>query len=560
MVKLNDEEGAAMAPGHQPTNGYLLVPGGEPPGKVSAELQNGPKAVCLTLNGVSRDSLAAAAEALCRPQTPLAPEEETQTRLLPTGPGEETPGTEGSPAPQTALSARRFVVLLIFSLYSLVNAFQWIQYSVISNVFEGFYGVSSLHIDWLSMVYMLAYVPLIFPATWLLDTRGLRLTALLGSGLNCLGAWVKCASVQQHLFWVTMLGQCLCSVAQVFILGLPSRIASVWFGPKEVSTACATAVLGNQLGAAIGFLLPPVLVPNTQNNTDLLACNISTMFYGTSSVATFLCFLTIIAFKEKPQYPPSQAQAVLQNSPPAKYSYKKSIRNLFRNVPFVLLLITYGIITGAFYSVSTLLNQMILTYYKGEEVSAGKIGLTLVVAGMVGSILCGFWLDYTKIYKQTTLIVYILSFLGMVIFTFTLDLGYGIVVFVTGGVLGFFMTGYLPLGFEFAVEITYPESEGTSSGLLNAAAQIFGILFTLAQGKLTTDYSPKAGNIFLCVWLFLGIILTALIKSDLRRHNINIGIANGDIKAVPVEDTVEDSPTDKESKTIVMSKQSESAI
>ncbi|XP_046932779.1 feline leukemia virus subgroup C receptor-related protein 1 [Lynx rufus] len=560
MVKLNDEEGAAMAPGHQPTNGYLLVPGGEPPGKVGAELQNGPKAGCLTLNGVSRDSLAAAAEALCRPQTPLAPEEETQTRLLPTGPGEETPGTEGSPAPQTALSARRFVVLLIFSLYSLVNAFQWIQYSVISNVFEGFYGVSSLHIDWLSMVYMLAYVPLIFPATWLLDTRGLRLTALLGSGLNCLGAWVKCASVQQHLFWVTMLGQCLCSVAQVFILGLPSRIASVWFGPKEVSTACATAVLGNQLGAAIGFLLPPVLVPNTQNNTDLLACNISTMFYGTSSVATFLCFLTIIAFKEKPQYPPSQAQAALQNSPPAEYSYKKSIRNLVRNVPFVLLLITYGIITGAFYSVSTLLNQMILTYYKGEEVNAGKIGLTLVVAGMVGSILCGFWLDYTKIYKQTTLIVYILSFLGMVIFTFTLDLGYSIVVFVTGGVLGFFMTGYLPLGFEFAVEITYPESEGTSSGLLNAAAQIFGILFTLAQGKLTTDYSPKAGNIFLCVWMFLGIILTALIKSDLRRHNINIGIANGDIKAVPVEDTVEDSPTDQESKTIVMSKQSESAI
>lgn len=135
----------------------------------------------------------------------------------------------------------------IFSLYSLVNAFQWIQYSIISNVFEGFYGVSSLHVDWLSMVYMLAYVPLIFPATWLLDTRGLRLTALLGSGLNCLGAWVKCGSVQQHLFWVTMLGQCLCSVAQVFILGLPSRIASVWFGPKEVSTACATAVLGNQV-------------------------------------------------------------------------------------------------------------------------------------------------------------------------------------------------------------------------------------------------------------------------------------------------------------------------
>ncbi|XP_014690371.1 choline/ethanolamine transporter FLVCR1 isoform X1 [Equus asinus] len=555
MARPDDEEGTAVAAAHPPTKGYLLVPGDAPAGKVNAEPQNGPKAGFLALNGVPPDSPAAALGALGRPQSPLAPEEETQVRLLPKGPGEETPCAEDPRMSRTALSPRRFVVLLIFSLYSLVNAFQWIQYSIISNVFEGFYGVSSLHVDWLSMVYMLAYVPLIFPATWLLDTRGLRLTALLGSGLNCLGAWVKCGSVQQHLFWVTMLGQCLCSVAQVFILGLPSRIASVWFGPKEVSTACATAVLGNQLGTAVGFLLPPVLVPNTQNNTDLLACNISTMFYGTSAVATLLFILAIIAFKEKPQYPPSQAQAAIQDSSPEEYSYEKSIRNLFKNIPFVLLLITYGIMTGAFYSVSTLLNQMILTYYKGEEVNAGRIGLTLVVAGMVGSILCGLWLDYTKTYKQTTLIVYILSFVGMVIFTFTLDLGYIIIVFITGGVLGFFMTGYLPLGFEFAVEITYPESEGTSSGLLNAAAQIFGILFTLAQGMLTSNYSPKAGNIFLCVWMFVGIVLTALIKSDLRRHNINIGITNGDIKAVPV-----DSPADQEAKTIIMSKQAESAI
>uniref|UniRef100_A0A803XX09 FLVCR choline and heme transporter 1 n=1 Tax=Meleagris gallopavo TaxID=9103 RepID=A0A803XX09_MELGA len=287
-----------------------------------------------------------------------------------------------------------------------------------------------------------------------------------------------------------------------------------------------------QLGTAIGFLLPPVLVPNTPDDIDLMAHNISIMFYGTAIVSTLLFFLTGVVFEEKPKYPPSHSQAVLQAMPPEDYSYKQSIINLIKNVPFVLLLISYGIMTGTFYSVSTLLNQMIVTHYEGEEVNAGRIGLTLVVAGMVGSIICGLWLDYTKTYKQTTLIVYILSFIGMVVFTFTLDLGYLIVVFVTGGVLGFFMTGYLPLGFEFAVEITYPESEGTSSGLLNASAQIFGIVFTLVQGKLTTDYSPRAGNLFLCAWLFVGIILTALIKSDLRRHNVNSGIMNMDVKAV----------------------------
>ncbi|XP_060102952.1 heme transporter FLVCR1 isoform X2 [Heteronotia binoei] len=447
------------------------------------------------------------------------------------------------------LSKRRLVVLAVFSLYSLVNAFQWIQYSILTSVFSTYYDVTSAQIDWLSVVYMVVYVPLILPATWLLDTRGLRVTALLGSGLNGLGAWIKCASVQRNLYPVTLLAQIICSVAQVFILGLPSHIASVWFGPKEVSTACAVAVLGNQLGTAIGFLLPPVLVPNTKDDLNLMGHNISIMFYGTAAASTLLFLLTAIVFKEKPKYPPSQSQAALPEVSPDTYSYKQSMINLFRNIPFVLLLISYGIMTGAFYSVSTLLNQMVLYHHMGEEVNAGRIGLTLVVAGMVGSIICGLWLDCTKTYKQTTLIVYILSFVGMVAFTFTLDCERLITVFVTGGVLGFFMTGYLPLGFEFAAEITYPESEGTSSGLLNASAQIFGIIFTLIQGKLTTIYNPRAGNIFLCAWMFMGIILTGFIRSDLRRHSVNSGIMNADVKSVSVESPVENEQNKTASKS-----------
>ncbi|XP_021456157.2 feline leukemia virus subgroup C receptor-related protein 1 [Oncorhynchus mykiss] len=443
---------------------------------------------------------------------------------------------------ETKLFWRRFAVLAVFSLYSLVNAFQWIQYSIITNIFAHFYNVSSDKIDWLSIVYMVAYVPLIFPATWLLDKKGLKLTALMGAGLNCVGAWVKCASVRTDLFGVTVTAQIICSVAQVFILGLPSRIASVWFGPKEVSTACATAVLGNQLGVAIGFLLPPVLVPNTVEDIELMGHNISVMFYGTAVVSTALFILTVIVMEDRPPLPPSQAQAVLLDCAPEDYSYRQSIINLFKNKPFILLLISYGIMTGSFYSVSTLLNQMIMACYENQELNAGRIGLTLVVAGMVGSIICGLWLDHTKTYKMTTLIVYILSFIGMVLFSFTLNLNRIYLVFFTAGVLGFFMTGYLPLGFEFGVEITYPESEGTSSGLLNAFAQIFGILFTLIQGKLTTNYRPLAGNLFLCVWIFLGIFLTALIKSELKRNNVNMGIDSKTLQAVTTK-CLSDKPT-----------------
>uniref|UniRef100_A0A9L0IB67 Uncharacterized protein n=1 Tax=Equus asinus TaxID=9793 RepID=A0A9L0IB67_EQUAS len=142
---------------------------------------------------------------------------------------------------------RRWAVVLVFSCYSMCNAFQWIQYGSINNIFMNFYGVSAFAIEWLSMCYMLTYIPLL-PLSWLLEKFGLRTIALTGSVLNCLGAWVKLGSLKPHLFPVTVLGQVICSVAQVFILGMPSRIASVWFGANEVSTACSIAVLGNQVG------------------------------------------------------------------------------------------------------------------------------------------------------------------------------------------------------------------------------------------------------------------------------------------------------------------------
>ncbi|KAM4712849.1 choline/ethanolamine transporter flvcr2b isoform 1-T1 [Anableps anableps] len=435
-------------------------------------------------------------------------------------PGDQSPEDgHGEPQP-IRLYKRRWIIVFLFSSYSLCNSYQWIQYGIIGNIFMKFYNVEAFTIDWMSMIYMLTYIPLIFPVTWLLDRKGLRVIALVGTALNCVGTWVKVVSVRPDLFPVTFLGQFCCSLAQVFILGMPSKIASVWFGSEEVSTACSIGVFGNQLGCAIGFFLPPILVPNV-DDMDELANHIKTMFYITAGVATFLFILVIFVFQERPKLPPTQAQATARTIPPEEYSYIASILRLLRNKPFVLLIISYGLNVGCYYAVGTLLNRMIIEHYPGEEVNAGRIGLTIVVAGMVGSLICGIWLDRTKTYKQTTLAVYIMTLVGMIVYAATLDQGLLWVVFITAGSLGFFMTGYLPLGFEFAAELTYPESEGTSSGLLNCSAQVFGIIFTIAQGKIIDKFDTLAGNIFLCVFLLIGSVMTGLIRSDLRRQNAN---------------------------------------
>nr|XP_046268252.1 feline leukemia virus subgroup C receptor-related protein 2 isoform X3 [Scatophagus argus] len=428
---------------------------------------------------------------------------------------------DSSSAATTRLYKKRWVIVFLFSSYSLSNAYQWIQYGIISNIMMKFYNVGALAVDWLSMIYMLTYIPFIFPVTWLLDKKGLRVTALLANALNCIGTWIKVASAKPDLFWVTILGQFATSLAQVFILGMPSRLASVWFGADEVSTACSIGVFGNQVGIAIGFLVPPVLVPNVDDMNEL-AYHIRIMFYISAGVATVIFILVVIVFQEKPELPPSQSQAQARNIHPDEYSYTASVWRLLCNKPFMLLVVSYGLNVGCFYAVSTLLNRMIIEHYPGEEVNAGRIGLTLVIAGMVGSLICGLWLDKTKTYKQTTLVVYVFSLVGMLIYAFTLNLGHLWVVFVTAGVLGFFMTGYLPLGFEYAVELTFPESEGTSSGLLNCSAQIFGIIFTISQGKIIDKWGTLAGNIFLSIFMLIGAIMTAFIKSDLRRQKANL--------------------------------------
>lgn len=151
------------------------------------------------------------------------------------------------PVMETKLYKRRWVMLFIFSASSMSNAFMWLQYGIISNIFTRFYSTDTLAIDWLSMIYFVTYIPFILPVMWVLDKRGMRDVVVVGSAFNCIGAWIKTSTAHPSMFSITLLGQFVCSVATVYILSIPSKLASLWFGLQEVSTACSIGVLGNQV-------------------------------------------------------------------------------------------------------------------------------------------------------------------------------------------------------------------------------------------------------------------------------------------------------------------------
>lgn len=80
------------------------------------------------------------------------------------------------------------------------------------------------------------------------------------------------------------------------------------------------------------------------------------------------------------------------------------------------------------------------------------------------------------------------------------------------------MTGYLPVGFEFGVELTYPEPEGTAAGIMNASTVSFGIVYTMLYGKLLEVYGDKCANLSMAVMLCVSVAITLMIKSNLRRQ------------------------------------------
>ncbi|EZA58153.1 hypothetical protein DMN91_009054 [Ooceraea biroi] len=427
-------------------------------------------------------------------------------------------GVQPTQALETKIYKRRWLILIIFVLYSASNSMQWIQYSIIANIVMKYYNVSNFLVDMTSMIYMITYIPLIFPASYLLDKFGLRTAVILGSLGTTLGSWLKVFSVATDRFWITFLGQSLVAISQTFILSVPARLAAVWFGPDQVSSACSIGVFGNQLGIATGFLFPPMLVLNS-DNIHVVEMGLQFMFYTVAAFTSFVLVLILYFFKAAPPLPPSPAQAVQRENVENDVNFFHSIKRLFTNSGYLLLLLSYGINVGIFYAISTLLNRIVIEYFPGHEQDGGRIGLTIVCAGMLGSVVCGIILDKTHKFKETTIGVYLCSFVGMIIFTFTLDTDGIYVVYITAGILGFFMTGYLPVGFELAAELTYPEPEGTAAGLLNAVVQIFGIIFTTLYGYLFDVWGNFWANIALSVTLALGALITIIIPNDLRRQN-----------------------------------------
>lgn len=156
-----------------------------------------------------------------------------------------------------------------------------------------------------------------------------------------------------------------------------------------------------------------------------------------------------------------------------------------------------------------------------ENNLVGRLGLVMVISGMFGSVISGYLLDKTHKYRLINTALYTLSLLSIIIFSITIQSFKNItsLLYLTVSLLGYFMTGYLFIGFEMSNEITWPRPESVSAGLLNLSAQVFGVILTYLGSLIVDSKGNLAANIFYSLSILVGLIVTIMIKTQLKRQN-----------------------------------------
>lgn len=79
---------------------------------------------------------------------------------------------------------RRWLILFVYVCFAFANNVQWIQYAIINNLIMRYYDVSSVSVDWTSIIFMATFVPLVFPALFLLEKK-VSMAILLITTMNC---------------------------------------------------------------------------------------------------------------------------------------------------------------------------------------------------------------------------------------------------------------------------------------------------------------------------------------------------------------------------------------
>jgi cyanate permease len=393
----------------------------------------------------------------------------------------------------------RWLILLAFMLVTGFNQLLWITYAPITVDAAAYYGVSELSIGLLSLCFMVAYLVVSIPASWLIDTHGFRVAVMVGAGLT--GVFGVMRGLVGPNYILALIAQVGIAIGQPFILNALTKVAVRWFPLEERATASGLGSLAIYVGILAGLVLTPLVI-EPLGITDTL------LIYGAGSLIAAVVF--VVVARERPATPPGPHEQE------ERVSMLEGLRLIIRKKDFLLLMLIFFIGLGIFNSVTTWIEDIV----RPRGFSATQAGITgglMIVGGIVGAVVLPTLSDRMRRRVPFIILAVAGACVGLVGITFATGEP---LLLASAVVLGFFLLSSGPIGFQYGAEIARPTPEGTSTGALLLMGQISGIAFIAgmdsfrdaATGAMTPSLIVLSGLMVLCL-----LLATRLHESELTK-------------------------------------------
>ncbi|MGB8330240.1 MAG: MFS transporter [Polyangiales bacterium] len=380
----------------------------------------------------------------------------------------------------------RWIVLLVFMLINMVVQIQWLAHAAVARPAAVFYAgqfdpSSFFNIDFLALIYMLVFVVMSFPASYVIDTYGIRIGISIGAVL--IGACGLMKGLLGGDFTAVVIAQLGLAIAQPFILNAVTAVSVRWFPLRERGMAAGLSALAQYLGIVIAMIATPFLVGSDPNQPR----------YGTGFERMLLVYgwltfgvavVTLLLLRERPPTPPAAEDT-------RTHGFARGIWHILKQRDMRIMLYLFFVGLGVFNAVSSMTDS--IAAEAGFEDSDGLIGGLMLVGGIVGASTLPLLSDKLR-KRRIFLVICVVGMVpGMLGLTFAPYLfnDPAMVYWVSlasSFVLGFFIMSAGPLGFQYAAEVSHPAPESTSQGMLLWVGQITGILFVAGMSVESNRY------------------------------------------------------------------------
>src|SRR5512134_3941807 len=395
----------------------------------------------------------------------------------------------------------RWTVLAVFMFINLTIQMLWITYAPITGPAAQLYGVSDLQIGLLAMTFMIAFIPLSIPVSWVIDTYGFRLAVSIGAVLmGIFGLLRGFAGANYSLVLWSTIG---IAAAQPFLLNAWTKVPANWFAIEERATAVGLVTLSNLVGTALGMVLTPIL-------TETISIPTVQLIYG--EIAAFSAVLFIALARETPPTPPGPAGSEV------RALMLDGLKHALTVKPFLLYLFVSFVGLGIFNGVTTWVENIIRP--RGfTPTDAGTLGALMLVGGVLGAVIIPPFSDKQRKRQPYILLGMLLAIPGLIGLTYATS---SWLLFASAFAMGFFLVSTNPIGMQYAAEITQPTPEGTSNGLI----QLFGqasVVFVYIMEALKTSDGSFTPALLLAIGLLVIIALVVTQMKDTRQKMTAIG-------------------------------------